>query len=106
MCSSASKLAGLLRLVEQFERRLEAQPLEAAHQRLVAEDGARRDLGDRLEGVFDGELCQRDDLVVTEAAQGQHFGGGVRRTCGISGNGREIARKIASGRPEFSVSPT
>jgi capsular polysaccharide biosynthesis protein len=38
----------------------------AAHQTFMAEDGAGADLDDRLEGIFDDELGQRDELITGE----------------------------------------
>jgi hypothetical protein len=68
-----------VRPVDQVERRAEAEAIEAAHQRLVAEDRARGGLDDRLEGRFDHQLGERDDLAIPEAAKGKQFGGGHAR---------------------------
>ena len=92
------KLPRLLGLVEQFDRRLEAQTLEAAHQRFITEHRPGGDLGDRLEGIFDRKLRQRKNLVVTKAAQRQHFG----RDGGQGGHAKLRAdfRDRAKDRPE------
>jgi hypothetical protein len=58
------KLAGLMRLVEQFDGRGKADPFLATHQGFISEDRTGADFDNRLQGIFQDELGKRDQLVV------------------------------------------
>jgi hypothetical protein len=73
------QLIVLVGLVEDFDRRIEAEPLLTAHQRFIAEGDAGAGFDDRLEGVFDNELGEGYDLIAGVATDERRFDGGSQR---------------------------
>ncbi len=63
------QLGGAMRLIEDFDRGIEADAFLPAHQGLVAEDRARPCFDNWLESIFDDEFREGHDLIAGITAQ-------------------------------------
>jgi hypothetical protein len=70
------KLLVLMGFVKNFDRAVETDPLLAAHQRFITEDGTGARFDYRLERIFNDEFRKGHDLVAGVAAYDTRFDGG------------------------------